>query len=183
MTSVTLTTSGENSLLIAALENSGNPNGSGTAVANVPMTSVASGFWGSQWGSHASGYLQVSTPGMVTPTFSTNIGANFSINVVAAEFLAQVDVTLENFKRGDCNADGEFNIADAVCGLEYLFGGGGSTCLDAIDANDDGAVDISDPVYVLSALFSGGPEPTDPFGNCGIDPTGDALDCDAYLCP
>ncbi|NCG12764.1 MAG: hypothetical protein GWP38_05400 [Planctomycetia bacterium] len=183
VTSVTLTTSGENSLLIAALENSGNPNGSGTAVANVPMTSVASGFWGSQWGSHASGYLQVATPDMVTPTFSTNIGANFSINVVAAEFLAQVDVTLENFKRGDCNADGEFNIADAVCGLEYLFGGGVSTCLDAIDANDDGAVDISDPVYVLSALFSGGPEPIDPFGNCGIDPTGDALDCDAYLCP
>lgn len=181
--SVSLTTSGENSLLIAALENSGTPNTAGTPTANAPISQVASGFWGSQWGSHASGYLQVSTPSMVTPTFSTNTGVDYSINVVAAEFLAQVTVSQEIFKRGDCNTDGIFNIADAVCGLDYLFGGGRATCLDAIDTNDDGAVDISDAVYVLSALFSGGPEPAIPFGACGVDPTGDALDCDTYSCP
>ena len=98
-------------------------------------------------------------------------------------YRAQVTVSQEIFKRGDCNTDGIFNIADAVCGLDYLFGGGGATCLDAIDTNDDGAVDISDAVYVLSALFSGGPEPAIPFGACGVDPTGDALDCDTYSCP
>ena len=182
--SVSLTTAGENSLLIAALENSGTPNGSGTPSANAPLTPFASGFWGSQWGGFASGAMEVSTPSQVTATFSTVGGGNYSINVVAAEFLALVVVPNVTFRRGDCNSDGTFNIADAVCGLDYLFGGGSTTCLDATDSNDDGSVDISDPVYVLTALFSGGPEPTEPFANCGIDPTGDAIECESFSsCP
>lgn len=91
--------------------------------------------------------------------------------------------SLETFFRGDCNVDDLFNIADAVFLLETLFGGGSSpTCLDACDANDDGVVDISDSISVLESLFSGGSIPA-PYGDCGVDPTLDALDCVESICP
>ena len=53
-------------------------------------------------------------------------------------------------------------------------------CEDAADANDDGAIDIADAIAVLSHLFAGaGPLP-EPFGECGVDPTVDNLDCTSY---
>ncbi|OUU23368.1 MAG: hypothetical protein CBC13_05815 [Planctomycetia bacterium TMED53] len=89
------------------------------------------------------------------------------------------------FQRGDCNADGAFNIADAVFVLGNLFSGGPEgPCLDSCDANDDGGINIADAIAALGSLFSGsGPLP-DPFGVCGPDPTDDPLDCAAYdPCP
>lgn len=88
------------------------------------------------------------------------------------------------FSRGDCNADGAFNIADAVSGLGILFSGDPApSCVDACDANDDGAFDIGDMIYLLANLFSGGapiPAPT----ACDVDPTADSLDCAAFTpCP
>ncbi len=84
----------------------------------------------------------------------------------------------ESFRRGDCNADGGFDLADAIYALDVLFGGGGAVpCESACDANDDSALDIADPVWILSALFSGGPEPASPFPDCGEDPTPDLLPC------
>jgi hypothetical protein len=93
VTSVSLTTSGDNVLVIAALDNAGNANAAGTPTALAPLTPVSSGSWGSQWGGHASGYQTVATPGTITPTFSTNTGTGYSINIVAAEFLAEPIVT------------------------------------------------------------------------------------------
>ncbi|NRA75478.1 MAG: hypothetical protein HRU16_06005 [Planctomycetes bacterium] len=89
------------------------------------------------------------------------------------------------FQRGDCNADGGFNIADAIFLLGNLFSGGpDSTCVDACDANDDGSINIADAIFVLGTLFSGGNNPPDPFGDCGEDPTADNLDCAEYNnCP
>jgi len=84
------------------------------------------------------------------------------------------------FRRGDCNQDGAFDLADAVSALGTLFAGGAPfPCVDACDTNDDGGVDISDPVTTLSALFGGGPPPASPGPGpgCGEDPTADALDC------
>jgi hypothetical protein len=78
------------------------------------------------------------------------------------------------FMRGDANADGARNVADAVAMLSYLFGNGRTPrCLDAADANDDGAIDVADPIKLLRHLFaSGGPLP-EPFEACGDDPTAD----------
>lgn len=91
------------------------------------------------------------------------------------------------FLRGDANADGGVNLADAIFGLSSLFqiGGPKLACLDAGDANDDGNFAISDPVYTLSFLFTlGSPPPPPPFATCGIDPTDDPLECSDYPgCP
>ena len=82
------------------------------------------------------------------------------------------------FLRGDANANGGIDIADAVFILRGLFADGTRpACLDAADANDDGAIDIADAVATLGYLFAqAGPLPA-PFGACGIDPTPDELDC------
>lgn len=86
--STSLTTSANNALVIAGIENSGRNSGAGnpgpTAVA--PLTLSNNGFWGTQWGSGASAYQFVPTSGTsLTPTFTTNAGGN--IHVVAAEFI------------------------------------------------------------------------------------------------
>ncbi|MEC9476970.1 MAG: FG-GAP-like repeat-containing protein [Planctomycetota bacterium] len=82
------------------------------------------------------------------------------------------------FQRGDINDDGGLNIADAVAGLVYLFGGGAVPgCLDTLDCNDDGANDISDVVFLLDYLFQSGNQLPAP-NTCGFDPTDDPVSCD-----
>ncbi|HNR98304.1 MAG TPA: PKD domain-containing protein [Planctomycetota bacterium] len=95
------------------------------------------------------------------------------------------------FKRGDTNADGKHNIADAVCLLGFLFGPESdpckqsvANCRDAADANNDGKIDIADAIKILGYLFTSatsGPLPQ-PFPDCGWDPAepADTLDCVAY---
>lgn len=90
------------------------------------------------------------------------------------------------FVRGDLNFDGQLDIADPVSVLSLLFvvGTPPHPCEDAQDANDDGAVDISDPIFLLSNLFTSGPPPSEPFPDCGTDPTMDPLGCDDFTgCP
>ncbi|MGE4615322.1 MAG: hypothetical protein AAEJ46_13390 [Planctomycetota bacterium] len=93
--------------------------------------------------------------------------------------------TGQNFIRGECNGDDSITIADAIFLLGFLFNSGPApTCQDACDINDDSGIDISDGVYLLAYLFSAGPNPQNPFPDCGIDPTLDALECDAFAaCP
>lgn len=86
------------------------------------------------------------------------------------------------FRRADCNQDDSLSLADVVCVLAALFQGATTLCADASDVNDDGAIDVSDAVSLLAYLFQGGATPPEPFGACGPDPTGDALDC-ASSCP
>ncbi|MEM7165503.1 MAG: hypothetical protein AAF581_08565 [Planctomycetota bacterium] len=86
------------------------------------------------------------------------------------------------FDRGDCNADGTTNIADAVFLLASLFPPPGAPpamvgCQDACDANDDDALNISDAVRLLNALFGPATPLPSPYGSCGIDPTHGVLDC------
>ena len=89
--------------------------------------------------------------------------------------------SVPSFVRGDTNADGELDIADAIWNLFFLFGGIiEPACMDALDANDDAAVDIADVVAILSHLFaSSGPLPP-PSGECGSDPTEDPWGCVSY---
>jgi len=92
------------------------------------------------------------------------------------------------FTRGDCNADGGFNIADQIFILAALFSGGPSgICDDACDENDDGGINIADGIFGLTTLFNGGPPPPapSPADGCGVDATDtDALDCASFPpCP
>lgn len=90
-----------------------------------------------------------------------------------------------HFVRGDCNADGDVDIADAVFGLGVLSAmGGPAPCDDACDTDDDGGLDLADMVSLLNNLFSGGPDPLPPSPDCGQDSTADGMDCETYsACP
>ena len=82
------------------------------------------------------------------------------------------------FLRGDANLDGELNIADPVLVLRALFLGESTRgCDDAADMDDDGQVDLEDCILGLHFLFLDGPSPSEPFGECGSDPTADELVC------
>lgn len=86
------------------------------------------------------------------------------------------------FRRGDSNADGQFNLSDAVFTLSFLFLGTATpTCADALDADDSGSINLTDAVFGLGYLFLGGPPPLPPFGDCGVDPTADPLDCNTFV--
>lgn len=83
-----------------------------------------------------------------------------------------------SFQRGDCNLDGNFDIADAIRLLDQVFGGAPpSTCADACDSNDDGALDVADSIALLSSVFGVGAPPPAPHPACGTDPTMDSLGC------
>ncbi len=88
-------------------------------------------------------------------------------------------VATGGFNRGDCNDDGNYDIADAITLLDELFLGGSVPCEDACDGNDDELKDIADAVYVLSSLFVGGPMPPGN-GSCAPDPTEGALGCAVF---
>lgn len=70
--------------------------------------------------------------------------------------------------RGDVNASGSLDVADAVYLLAYLFSGGApASPAAAADVNSDASVDVSDAVYVLGYLFAGGAAPAAPFPLAG----------------
>ena len=82
------------------------------------------------------------------------------------------------FLRGDANADGKLDVADALTTLQYLFlRGEPPQCLKAADADDDGRVGVTDATRVLLHLFRGSALPP-PYPRCGEDPTPDALICE-----
>ncbi len=84
------------------------------------------------------------------------------------------------FLRGDCNFDGEVDIADPPSILNHTFSGVfHPPCLDACDANDDGMIDLADSVKVLRWLFKFGSEPPSPGPwTPGTDPTPDLFNTD-----
>ncbi len=72
------------------------------------------------------------------------------------------------FRRGDCNADGAVDIADAVCILNWLFTGGAAPgCVAATNTNGDDAANVADATYLLNHLFAEGPALVAPFPDCG----------------
>ncbi len=85
------------------------------------------------------------------------------------------------YKRGDANADGGANVADAIWILNRLFGDGDPiVCEKTADVNDSGSVNIADPIFLLNHLFGDAETPADPWGSCGADPTPDVLSCAIY---
>ncbi|MEM7167251.1 MAG: putative Ig domain-containing protein [Planctomycetota bacterium] len=89
-----------------------------------------------------------------------------------------------DYIRGDSNADGSYNIADAVHTLSALFSMGPQVCEAAMDSNNDNSVNIADAVFSLSALFGGGPPPAAPHPGCGVDGDVGSLTCAGFPpCP
>lgn len=107
----------------------------------------------------------------------------FCLLTLSVAFARPVYAGPPQFIRGDCNADGAINIADAVLFLGYLFPPTGQppapvTCEDACDANDDGAINVADAIYLLNALLLPGAPPIPaPHPGCGSDPTLDMVGC------
>lgn len=86
--------------------------------------------------------------------------------------------TTTRFLRGDCNADTNVNLTDAVCMLNSLFEGAPALdCAAALNTNGDESVDIADPVSLLNYLFGGGDAPVAPFPDCDSG----LLEADAVL--
>ncbi|MEM7164276.1 MAG: hypothetical protein AAF581_02360 [Planctomycetota bacterium] len=128
--------------------------------------------------------IQLNTTAVGTPPLNALFqpdGTEFLTNEV--QFLTvQVQSLSQPFVRGDCNADGTFNIADAVYLLSALFPLTAPvpiSCSDSCDANDNEGLDIADAVAMLNGLF--GPAiPLAAPNVCGADPGGDTLDCDTF---
>jgi subtilase family serine protease len=92
-----------------------------------------------------------------------------------------VDILANGFVRGDFDASGSLNIADALAGLHYVSRDGTAPpCQDAADLNDDGVIDVSDAVYSLGFQFGDGDQPPAPYPTCGDDPTADNLGCVSF---
>ena len=165
-TSTSITTTADSSIVIAH-----NHVNEGTVpAAEEPLIALFSS--NARYSEAAAGYQIVEGAGTtVTPTFT----AGRTPVTVAAAFEAPGGAE-ELFDRGDVNADGTTNIADAIALLGHLFSGGAPpVCPDTADANDDGRLNIADAIAILGHLFGGaGPLPA-PSGACGPDPTDDAL--------
>ncbi len=72
-------------------------------------------------------------------------------------WVLDLDETPSVFRLGECDDDGEVNLADALCSLNWLFFSGNTPgCIAALNVNGDAAVDIADPIALLSLLFDGG---------------------------
>jgi hypothetical protein len=92
------------------------------------------------------------------------------------------------FHRGDPNADGRADIADAIAVLDHLFVSGKAlACEEAGDFDNDGRLIVVDAVAELRFLFQAGPGPAapgPPGGPCGADPDPEggegALGCEDY---
>ncbi len=86
---------------------------------------------------------------------------------IRGRFVEPSEDPAPSFLRGDCNGDGDVNVADATCTLNWLFAGAATPdCVAAINTNGDDAVDIADPVWLLNFLFASGPPPVEPYPAC-----------------
>ena len=133
------------------------------------------GHWGG--GCHRGGCVNACGHGARAPVDVTEFmvsGANLLVVHVSngpgnGYFDFSLVSTFRRFLRGDSNDDGEVDIADALCTLEWLFlGSKAPRCIAAANTNGDEAVDIADVVYSLWFSFLGGPPPVPPYPDCGL---------------
>lgn len=118
-------------------------------------------------------------PGLNTVLLTGLDRAEFPVGADAVEVVYEPDG--KPFRRGDVNADGEFDLADPVMLLIRLFVSGTEiVCRRSADTDDNGALDITDAIAILQYLFLKGAAPEKPFPACGLDATPDALECAAY---
>jgi hypothetical protein len=98
-----------------------------------------------------------------------------------AEFLISTVKIGQRFIRGDANAGGSVDIADAVFLLMHLFTGSQTPpCAKAADVTGNSVVEIADAVYLLHYLFRSGAPPPPPSPACGLESIGTPLPCDSF---
>jgi hypothetical protein len=85
-----------------------------------------------------------------------------------------------SFVRGDCNGDGDTDLADALYALFGFMGEVPLVCRDACDFNADGTIDMTNGLYLLTRLFLGGPQIPPP-NTCGA-PSSALLGCGESGC-
>ncbi len=131
------------------------------------------------WGSLATGASDCNGNGIADPC---DLFSGTSADLDEDGFLDECTL----FSRGDCNADGTLNIADAVSVLEYLFLPAVTqvTCREACNSGGGDQLDIADGIHLLSYVFGIGSPPPSPFPDCGTDETPTPIDCaDSTFCP
>jgi hypothetical protein len=63
-------------------------------------------------------------------------------------------------EKGDVNIDGNVDVVDVTCLINYLFKGGEApSCVNAADVNCDQEITIADAVYLINYIFRSGPAP------------------------
>ena len=106
----------------------------------------------------------------------------FSILFFATQAVAQ-----QQFIRGDCNADGNINLADAISVILQIGPGPSATevsCEQACDTNSDDSITVEDGLLLLQWLFLGGATPAPPFPECGASALDSPLTCNTFEpCP
>ncbi len=127
--------------------------------------------------------------GLVLTTFNTP-GTHAVILDVTDEFGASTRATVDvvvgddprvQFRRGDANADGGANVADAVYVLEFLFADGDPLlCAASGDVDGDGGLTITDAIALLNFLFGTGRPPEDPVAVCGVETRAEPIGCDRF---
>jgi hypothetical protein len=125
------------------------------------------------------GYHALTSPPAVIPLeFCDSLGSRPVIVVVvhngqshyALTTDGSISVVPATFIRGDCNADGNVDLADVIfLGLRLFTAESFYPCREACESNGDGAVDIADMIYIANFLFLDGPPPAEPFPDCGED--------------
>ena len=105
-------------------------------------------------------------------TFTTICTRTARFTLDEAEALGEPLWTSEDgiaFVRGDCNADGNVDISDAVRDLRFCFSGASVPCAAACDTDGDGTpcTGVTDGVRLLMYLFRRGAPPPAPFPDCG----------------
>ena len=95
----------------------------------------------------------------------------------------EIEPTAPAFRRGDTNADGRSDLADAVAILGYLFLlGDRPACDTSADVDANGSLAVTDALRILLALFGGGPPIPAPFPDCGPRLDEDSLGCGSFDC-
>ncbi|MGE3166878.1 MAG: hypothetical protein AB7O52_18385 [Planctomycetota bacterium] len=128
-------------------------------------------------------------PSIGTPTFSNVVVVNnASVSPIFENGRVEVTISCAQpaaFRRGDCNDDGQADIADIVASIGFVAGSlaFAATCPAACDANDDRHNDVSDAVYLAAYVFLNGASPAPPFPWCGQMPGVDDTSCAFQSCP
>jgi hypothetical protein len=173
---------------ITAIDPSQGPVDGGTSV-TITGGSLGEGFAGATIGGATLTDMNVTD---TTITGKTPSGTPGPADVVVTTTYGQATLpggftyvsTAPRFLRGDCNADGDVNIADPIALLGYLFADAAEPiCLEACNGNDDGDLNIADPIAILGYLFgSTGQNLPPPSTECGTDPTTPATGVETQPC-
>jgi predicted AlkP superfamily pyrophosphatase or phosphodiesterase len=85
-------------------------------------------------------------------------------------------------RRGDVDANGAVDIADAIALFRHGFEGMPAPCPASGDANEDLRLDLTDCIVLLDHLLRGGPPLPEPYPNCGVWPSRIEPPCAASPC-